>query len=791
MLTYQDVITVNLRPLVTAAKDWDGVADGFDELATLYRSKVESVANDGVWVGMSAAAASDRFAATRKEFEAGQTQARAFASILRDAHEQFLGLVKHVRELTDEARTKNLTIDTEGRAHYDFDKLTLYRNDPDYDKWVHDAGQLEEDWTRSIKQAVQAVDDADQGVKIALHDAAGIKSGLFGTIAESVWGGGFNAIAVGDIEVVEAREAERYAKRILGGDELTEGDLAAYQRLMRDNGGDKVFSQTMLNSLGLDNTLKLSNKIYDLAHFDDTQDKRAYLSINSGLAHSLATATRVPEFKDANGKALRYGTNAYQQAFNSWKRTPASDFYLKCRQDLNEIGDDKYELKVAGEKVDIGQGAGQGVRGYQSLATLIQQGDGYSAQFIADITDDMIAMEKKDPDIWDLRGSFSGKDGWFANDPVDGTLSVLSRDPDGATGYLDPGRPEGRERLHYLLDEGGRDWDLVDNYEYRKVEVTTADSADADNRHGLARVIEAAATGHPPLREGEPGSAPGPHTPAQARVMQETINVLDMGTDKENPKAQGEGLPENLRKGLGRSLADYVEDTHHILAERGSKHGSPSGMDHIWNEGGDAGITVGKDSLIRVMRGISGDDQSYALLYDSHRNYTMQELAEAPSAGGEGHERWKNPASDAGAVLGAMNSIGADVIYDERDGEVGKINDTARYAYHSIGAPVTAIPVVGDSAQRLVDAITYEWSKDVISTAEAKAKEENTDNYSSGVTGAYALIDQWAESRGVNIKDDENRENDPNWDAWQAMRREAKQSYTSSRSDAAAYLDWD
>ncbi|MDT0550617.1 hypothetical protein RND15_49535, partial [Streptomyces sp. DSM 41529] len=179
-----------------------------------------------------------------------------------------------------------------------------------------------------------------------------------------------------------------------------------------------------------------------------------------------------------------------------------------------------------------------------------------------------------------------------------------------------------------------------------------------------------------------------------------------MGTDKENPKAHGENVPDNLRKGLGRSLADYVEDTHHILAERGPKYGSPSGMDVIWAEGDDAGITVGKDSLMRVMRGVSADDQSYSLLYDSHRHYAMQELAEAPKTSGEGHESWKNPASDAGAVLGAMNSIGADVIYDERDGKIGEINDTARYAYHVAGAPVTAIPLVGESAQRMIDAAT-------------------------------------------------------------------------------------
>ncbi|MFE2978251.1 hypothetical protein [Streptomyces sp. NPDC059258] len=42
----------------------------------------------------------------------------------------------------------------------------------------------------------------------------------------------------------------------------------------------------------------------------------------------------------------------------------------------------------------------------------------------------------------------------------------------------------------------------------------------------------------------------------------------------------------------------------------------------------------------------------------------------------------------------------------------------------------------------------------------------------------------------MNIHDEENTAKNPNWDAWQAMRREAKQS-SSSRGDAAVNLGWD
>lgn len=156
-------------------------------MATLYGHKVESVANDGVWVGWECRGRLGAVRGHTQELDAGQTEARAFASILRDAHEQFTGLVQHVRDLTTDAKNKDFTIDTEGRAHYDFDKLTPHGNDPDYDKVVQDARKAEEDWTRTIKQGVKVVDDADQGVKLALHDAAGIK-GFFEGIFDRALG---------------------------------------------------------------------------------------------------------------------------------------------------------------------------------------------------------------------------------------------------------------------------------------------------------------------------------------------------------------------------------------------------------------------------------------------------------------------------------------------------------------------------------------------------------------------------------------------------------------------------
>ncbi|MBQ0985984.1 hypothetical protein KBZ10_15945 [Streptomyces sp. F63] len=216
MLTYQNVLTVNPGVLTKAAKDWENMADGFEELEDLYKARVESVANDGTWVGVSAGAASSRFSATRKQLADAQVEARAVASILRNATERFSRLIGHVKDLVAQAREAEMSVNGRGEAVYDFSKLALLRHDVEYSTYVSQAQAAEAAWTRKIKEAVQAVDDADQDVKIALHGAAGVKN-VFERLLYKPFGQGpgFNGDAVGDISTYArvAREQEAEAKR--------------------------------------------------------------------------------------------------------------------------------------------------------------------------------------------------------------------------------------------------------------------------------------------------------------------------------------------------------------------------------------------------------------------------------------------------------------------------------------------------------------------------------------------------------------------------------------------------
>ncbi|MEU1402835.1 hypothetical protein ABZ471_10800 [Streptomyces sp. NPDC005728] len=712
MLSYQDLVTIKLGTLTTAAADWEAMAGGFEDLEALYAAKVESAATEGT-AGLTAAAMAAQLAATREQFKGAQTEARAIASILRDAHQQFSKLIGDVNDVVQQAKADQMSVNSKGEAVYDFSKLAPYRNDPEYPKHASLAKAAEAGWTQKIKDAVQKVDDADQGVRLALHEAAGIKS-WFQRMLDPVNGQShtFNGSAVGDIEVYEAREAKQYANQILNGDKLQGDDLKEWQRLMRDNSHDKAFSQTLFSSLGADKTLKLTNKIDDLAYFDDTKDKSAYLQINGGIADSLATATSVPDFKDANGRHLPFGSKGYNDAFNNWLRTDDAQFYIKFGNDLREHGTDEYDLKAAGDKVNtVAKGHGQQVRGYQSLVTLMQQGhSGYSPQFLSDVTDGAIAAEKDHPNAWDLYGNFDGKngDGWFANDPVDGALGIMARAPEASAGYLDPHADGSNDRLHYLLKD--RDWDVVNTTEWRgEREINGPDAQDTDDRRGLGDALTAAATGIDP--HGPRPVGPTSHTDANNRVFVHALDVLSK---------QGDDMPSSLRDDMAKIMTNHGHETYVAMSD-------PSGRRHP-----DVGPTLDQNQVMEMTKQISRSEHSYGLLHEGMNYAIMDDI----------HDRSRRPEdtlSSAGYAVGFMeDGRYAALKSDQHDYTWDKA-----WSYHTLGGALNFIPVYGDAAQRGADVLTSAWIIDEQQHQADKLTSDSQQTYHLRRNQLNSIADQW------------------------------------------------
>ncbi|MFI0910590.1 hypothetical protein [Streptomyces abikoensis] len=687
-------MTTDLALLTTAAEQWEAAAKKFESVQKDYESQVKAIASDGTWTGQANLAGKTTMQLTHEQYTAAAKEARAIASLLRDAHGQFTDLRGKLKSAVADAEKAGMKVSEGGIASFDFAKAdaataNAARHDPD----LHTA---EASWTKHIDNVVRAFDDADQGVKLALQTAVldGTPDLLDGTPH------GFNAQAEGDIEKVEAKEAYELATKLTSKGHLDAKDMAKMQRLFRDNGHDKAFSQTFLNSVGPDGTIQLTNKLTGLAYSDDKSHKQAYDAIQAGLAGTVSTATA-----DTN-----------------------SSFYDKWHEKLRQAGGKNF-----GSKTDP-------LYGYQSFVNLMGYNDHYGNQFLNDLGNDIIATEKKQPSI---RTQWRRHPGLDQSDPLDHLLGVMSKNPDAATSFLDPGDSGKNDHLKYLLKD--REWPKI---------ATAGPGAlltmdEPTSKLGLGQAIEAAATGHAPLPDGALPNAEARHNQAQARVMHDTVELVDPGSSS--------AAPANLRRPLANALAEYSTDTHEILSAK-TDYQDETG---VWSDDGKIKMSVGRDKLLRAMRGLAEDPLAYATLHHAESRHISHELG-GLTADTKLHEE-SNVLDKAGAVLGSYGAIREDVINDERSSAYTSADWKAKVAYHILGGAVTPMTIgpqkipIGDALQRGVDTWAWAWSNDMKSHADTEANAKIADHYMDADRQMRLMIKGWAADQHISEGDHDGK----------------------------------
>ncbi|MFJ3825234.1 hypothetical protein [Streptomyces nodosus] len=141
MPTYHEILTTDLSMLTTAAECWDATAKEFHEQKKAYERDVQGITLLPTSRGVSADAANKRFDTTLKEFQNAQVEAKAIASLFRDAHEQFVDLRKKLQAARDEAIEKGMLVSDQGVVSYDYGKLSAVEasalhHDPEYKEIV-------------------------------------------------------------------------------------------------------------------------------------------------------------------------------------------------------------------------------------------------------------------------------------------------------------------------------------------------------------------------------------------------------------------------------------------------------------------------------------------------------------------------------------------------------------------------------------------------------------------------------------------------------------------------------
>ncbi|WP_405991469.1 hypothetical protein [Streptomyces sp. NBC_00986] len=622
------------------------MAGEFEKQETAYRRDVHGISMGTTWTGLSADAANARFDVTLKEFQYAQTEAKGIAALLRDAHDRFVELRGRVVAARWDAVRAGMRVSESGVVS------------PSSDQPVTPAApQAVQPWQDRINKAVRDVTDADTGVRVALAGVV-IDSELL------AGGRGFNGRAMGDVEAYEAEEAEQYLQKLSGGGELTDDQLAELERSFRDNSEDEGFSRMVLDDLGPTGTIKLTNELNDRIHVQGGAGAGTYSAIETGLANALATAT-----KDTK-----------------------SHWYGKWRTEMRRVGLAHYATDAQGLHLDKAVG-------YQSLVTLMQKGHGYSPGMVEDLTDDMIAAERKHPGIWRVKGTYAGASGgWFANDPVDGMLGVMSRDPAEAARYL-----HSEAHMKYLMKD--RDWNVTLNDEGVSKGGRYVPRLDGDDRAGFGAALQAGATGIDPA------------DPKGGRVGDRATNDAVFKSALTYLADKGDDFPPSLRKPMANVLVNHGGTVHAAMSEVDVGH-SP----------------LDQHQLFEVAKQVSKDEGAYGVL-NGGMNQAMV------SAIHSDHSKSADSLSGAGRTVGFLEEARVQAAGDPKVAEF----QTKPF----FDKAISYIPVVSGDVQTGFDYVTDQWLADEQKRLDDKQTEENVKVYYRRNGQLMSLSDEWSKTHRV------------------------------------------
>ncbi|RCG25987.1 hypothetical protein DTL70_07860 [Streptomyces diacarni] len=685
------------------------MAKKFGTLGQDYRDHVRAAVDADSWQGASAKTFGQWGRKTAEEYDQAKGEAHGVGALFRLAHATLDAHKKAVERARDDAQDAGMDVNSRGHCTMNFDKVAAKKGEEVADGYRENPkakAVVEEKWTDRIKQVVKATQDADAGLCTTfMTDPKEPEKGL---------PNGFNGAVGDDVVKKNAARAAKTYESIKNGGTPSPEKLREAAILARAHGDDPEFSRTLIDSLGgPEGLIKTHDRLDDLAYYDDKDHKKSYVSLDKALATNLASATKNPD----------------------------SAFYKRFQGDMEKAGVKEYDLKVAGEKIPEESGSthhGQKVRGYQSLVSLMQRGDGYGKQFLFDTADAIRKAEDEaqggDPDIWDLMGDFGTKqDAHFAHDPLDGILDVMSHDPEASTEYLDPGPEEKRDNLSYLLNK--RDWNHVDLGSPDPAGMNDPDKENSDARQGLARAIEAGATGEQPI-VGDGAARPhATHTIPEARIMNQVIDQTDPGMG-------GSSLPENLQRPIANALADYSSDTHRSLYRGDDASDHPG----VHGSADNATLNVNPQKLVRVMRGVSDSPEAFAMMHQAEREQIRQDISNLPPDVGPTSPKVTDSMTRAGATMGAFEAIRQDRVLDLRDDEMSEADWNAKLKYHIVGGVFTPLPYVGDAVQRSIDTWTWDEGNQVKSSADTEAKQELTRQWLSSDSQIRHMVNDWAAS---------------------------------------------
>ncbi|MFE1404648.1 DUF6571 family protein [Streptomyces sp. NPDC058770] len=710
MPTFEQLLNAKLGPLDTAVTQWTEMITKLTELQTGAKA-MKSKADKATWRGENATVTKQFVTKSAKEFSDAVIEATSVRDLIKDAH----ALLKTAqRDLKDayENPPPGITIYSDGvlshRVHPD--RRSADNTDPIATEAQFDAlrGKLE----GILKRANEADELCAWGLRalIKYHPNDFGSASLSGVAdakkmraeeKQQTENGREAAKLYARWEHLDDKERERLLTLVEKGKD-SPAFAAELMQNLRYHGGEDQESQEAL--------LKLAGSLEGGGSGGKVSDGEARLY--RGLSATLATATGpdspigspggitsawsdrlIALARDGNGLPDRH-PGALKGGVEGW-----NDLTQLMAADVGDKPFDPENLKSSRFAKDEGDPV-------------------YSEAFLTKVGDSIREWETHDKDAYD--GVMKNWQGTQA-DPMKGLLNAMGHNPSAATHYFDP---HTTDNLKYFMED--RHWPGSDVESEMPVE-----SQYTSARAEFGAALEAAATGREP--GGPLAQAPAHHDGGQSAIFEQTLDYFGGQT-----KGEQANMPAALRTSMGYMIGDYSADVHQILGK--SLNGPTSYSD----------LGIDRGDLVRVIRAASEDGEAFGVIHRSQATLIAERLEQFPAESyRESDPELHAWVKQSSSVLGHLDGVRGDVLYDIGQAEKDRNNWDKMMRYHVFGAPVTPIPGVGDAIQRMVDVGTAAYLNDANAEVDKRTRENLVDHFDNGQKEMDKLLERMALRRGL------------------------------------------
>ncbi|MEL5960046.1 DUF6571 family protein [Streptomyces sp. CLV115] len=688
-----------------AADDWSEMVTKLEKLADDARQGMKAKSDKARWQGANSDVTKPFIGKTAREFEDAGAQAKGIKLLLADAHTSFKTAKDALVRIRDEeGPAAGIRVDAKGKVtpQYDLESDIAARHDPGYSEALRKQNDAVSSWQRKIDRIVEDCSDADDSLKRAL--AANVKDDH-----------NFTAPKYKSLDAEQVDRATELMKKVTGegGTARNVAALRELEDLLDDNRNDPEFAPAFYRKLGAEGTLESYMKMsLDATSLGPAGQDRANMVRNiqsdMGAMLGLATKTSTPDHLGAG-----------------WTT----------------------QLMKAGHKqIDVPGAGFAKLYGYQALGALLREGT-YDKSFLLSVGRDMVAMDKKNPDIW--HDSLPSDQKMLINldetggkgfNPLTGLMEAMSNNPEASAAFFDEPLREDTDKDGIVTTDdaelkGKKAQDVVDYLLDKKPMDdwydTVTGGEQSPGQAAMGNALEAAVTGRVPGDEDAPPVEHGKH---MSSVMEKV--VAKIGAEPE--LVAEDGRLNGLAQNFGNMAAEYMPDLQ-ATAENGANQIKPFGTPAEFK----------KDEMAFFLGAVGQDPQAYGAITNAQQAYTtalVSDVFQHPERHGDVGEAVRNAVHPGGEIAGIMTEARAQGVFEAQVAEDEEYNDgvaeNAKWTNRIIDAVgakyVEMLPAGGD---------VVGWIKEDVSESAVKNAEHDRTTASRHESAAgYTRAEEAAKS---------------------------------------------